>query len=136
MFRTMLKSKIHRATVTQADLHYVGSVTIDADLMEAADLLEGEQVTIVDVDNGARLVTYAITGGRGTGVIGINGAAAHLIHPGDLVILIAYATVDDAEARSHQPRVVFVDAANRPIDLGADPAHVPPDASELSSPRS
>jgi aspartate 1-decarboxylase len=136
MFRTMLKSKIHRATVTQADLHYVGSVTIDADLMEAADLLEGEQVTIVDIDNGARLVTYAITGGRGTGVIEINGAAAHLIHPGDLVILIAYATVDDAEARSHRPRVVFVDAANRPIDLGADPAHVPPDASELFSPRS
>lgn len=90
MQRTMLKSKIHRATVTQADLHYVGSVTIDADLMEAADLLEGEQVTIVDIDNGARLVTYAITGERGTGVIGINGAAAHLIHPGDLVILIAY----------------------------------------------
>ena len=88
----MLKSKIHRATVTQADLHYVGSVTIDADLMDAADLLEGEQVTIVDIDNGARLVTYAITGQRGSGVIGINGAAAHLVHPGDLVILIAYAT--------------------------------------------
>ena len=87
MLRTMLKSKIHRATVTQADLHYVGSVTIDADLMDAADLLEGEQVTIVDIDNGARLVTYAITGERGTGVIGINGAAAHLVHPGDLVIL-------------------------------------------------
>ena len=81
MLRTMLKSKIHRATVTQADLHYVGSVTIDADLMDAADLLEGEQVTIVDVDNGARLVTYAITGERGSGVIGINGAAAHLVHP-------------------------------------------------------
>ena len=91
MLRTMLKSKIHRATVTQADLHYVGSVTIDADLMDAADLLEGEQVTIVDIDNGARLVTYAITGERGSGVIGINGAAAHLVHPGDLVILIAYA---------------------------------------------
>ena len=99
MFRTMLKSKIHRATVTQADLHYVGSVTIDADLMDAADLLEGEQVTIVDIDNGARLVTYAITGERGSGVIGINGAAAHLVHPGDLVILIAYGTMEDAEAR-------------------------------------
>ena len=100
MLRTMLKSKIHRATVTQADLHYVGSVTIDADLMDAADLLEGEQVTIVDIDNGARLVTYAITGERGSGVIGINGAAAHLVHPGDLVILIAYGTMEDAEARS------------------------------------
>ena len=135
MFRTMLKSKIHRATVTQADLHYVGSVTIDADLMDAADLLEGVQVTIVDIDNGNRLVTYAITGSRGSGVIGINGAAAHLIHPGDLVILIAYATLADAEARSHEPRVVFVDGQNRQIDLGADPAHVPANAAGLLSPR-
>ena len=95
MLRTMLKSKIHRATVTHADLHYVGSVTIDADLMDAADLLEGEQVTIVDIDNGARLVTYVITGERGSGVIGINGAAAHLVHPGDLVILIAYGTMEE-----------------------------------------
>jgi aspartate 1-decarboxylase len=125
MFRTMLKSKIHRATVTQADLHYVGSVTVDADLMEAADLIEGEQVTIVDVDNGARLVTYVITGERGSGVIGINGAAAHLVHPGDLVILIAYAVVDDAEAKALQPRVVFVDAENRLVELGSDPAEVP-----------
>ena len=122
MFRTMLKSKIHRATVTQADLHYVGSVTIDADLMDAADLLEGEQVTIVDVDNGARLVTYAITGARGSGVIGINGAAAHLVHPGDLVILIAYGTMTDEQARTHQPRIVFVDGQNRQIDLGTDAA--------------
>jgi aspartate 1-decarboxylase len=91
----MLKSKIHRATVTHADLHYVGSVTIDADLMDSADLLEGEQVTIVDIDNGARLVTYAITGARGSGVVGINGAAAHLVHPGDLVILIAYGTMEE-----------------------------------------
>jgi aspartate 1-decarboxylase len=135
MFRTMLKSKTHRATVTQADLHYVGSATIDADLMDAADLLEGEQVTIVDIDNGNRLVTYAITGPRGSGVIGINGAAAHLIHPGDLVILIAYATLDDAEARAYQPRVIFVDGQNRPIDLGSDPAHVPADAAGLMSPR-
>ena len=125
MLRTMLKSKIHRATVTQADLHYVGSVTIDADLMDAADLLEGEQVTIVDIDNGARLVTYAITGERGTGVIGINGAAAHLVHPGDLVILIAYGTMEDAEARAYKPRIVFVDANNKQIDLGSDPAFVP-----------
>ena len=126
MLRTMLKSKIHRATVTQADLHYVGSVTIDADLMDAADLLEGEQVTIVDIDNGNRLVTYAITGERGSGVIGINGAAAHLVHPGDLVILIAYGTMEDAEAREYRPRVVFVDADNKQIDLGTDPAYVPP----------
>ena len=135
MLRTMLKSKIHRATVTQADLHYVGSVTIDADLMDAADLLEGEQVTIVDIDNGARLVTYAITGQRGSGVIGINGAAAHLVHPGDLVILIAYAQMEDAEARSYQPKIVFVDAENNAIDLGSDPAYVPADAGELVSPR-
>lgn len=135
MLRTMLKSKIHRATVTQADLHYVGSVTIDADLMEAADLLEGEQVTIVDIDNGNRLITYAITGERGSGVIGINGAAAHLIHPGDLVILIAYGTMDDALARTHQPRIVFVDAGNKQVDLGSDPAFVPADAAGLMSPR-
>lgn len=125
MFRTMLKSKIHRATVTQADLHYVGSVTIDADLMEAADLLEGEQVTIVDIDNGARLVTYAITGERGSGVIGINGAAAHLVHPGDLVILIAYGTMEEAEARAYEPRIVFVDSGNKPVDLGCDPRSCP-----------
>lgn len=139
MLRTMMKSKIHRATVTQADLHYVGSVTIDADLMEAADLLEGEQVTIVDIDNGARLVTYAITGERGSGVIGINGAAAHLVHPGDLVILIAYAAMSDEEARRFRPRVVFVDAANKQVDLGDDPAFVPdfdiPETAELLSPR-
>jgi aspartate 1-decarboxylase len=134
MLRTMLKSKIHRATVTQADLHYVGSVTIDADLMDAADLLEGEQVTIVDIDNGNRLVTYAITGARGSGVIGINGAAAHLVHPGDLVILIAYGMMDDAEVRTYQPKVIFVDADNKQVDLGNDPAYVPDDFG-LVSPR-
>ena len=125
MLRTMLKSKIHRATVTQADLHYVGSVTIDADLMDAADLLEGEQVTIVDIDNGARLVTYAITGERGSGVIGINGAAAHLVHPGDLVILIAYGTMQDAEARATGRGSSSSTPHNKPIDLGHDPAFVP-----------
>ncbi len=134
MLRTMLKSKIHRATVTKADLHYVGSVTIDADLMDAADLLEGEQVTIVDVTNGARLVTSAITGDRGTGVIGINGAAAHLVDPGDVVILIAYGTMSDSEAREYQPRIVFVDADNKRVDLGADPAYVPEEF-DLVSPR-
>src|SRR5437763_13956669 len=126
MLRTMLKSKIHRATVTHADLHYVGSVTVDEDLMDAADLLPGEQVAIVDVTNGARLETYVIPGGRGTGVIGINGAAAHLVHPGDLVILISYAQMDDATARTYRPRVVHVDAANRVIELGDDPAGAVP----------
>jgi aspartate 1-decarboxylase len=125
MLRTMLKSKIHRATVTQADLHYVGSVTVDEELMDAADLLPGEQVTIVDVTNGARLETYVITGERGSGVLGVNGAAAHLVHPGDLVILIAYGLMDNAEAVAHQPRVVFVDADNRIVERGADPGHAP-----------
>ena len=131
MLRTMFKSKIHRATVTQADLHYVGSVTVDADLMDAADLLPGELVHIVDITNGARLETYVIEGERGSGVIGINGAAAHLVHPGDLVILIAYGSMEDAEARAYQPRIVFVDADNKQIDLGSDPAFVPDDAAEL-----
>jgi aspartate 1-decarboxylase len=126
--RTMMKSKIHRATVTQADLHYVGSVTIDADLMDAADLLPGEQVAIVDVTNGARLETYVIAGERGTGVIGINGAAAHLVHPGDLVILISYAQMDDALARRYRPRVVHVDGHNRVVALGDDPAEALPGA--------
>ena len=122
----MLKSKIHRATVTQADLHYVGSVTVDEDLMDAADLLEGEQVVIVDIDNGARLETYVIAGPRGTGVIGINGAAARLVHPGDLVILISYAVVTDAEARTLRPRVVFVDRANRITGTSGDAADALP----------
>ena len=134
MMRTMLKSKIHRATVTQADLHYVGSCTIDAALMESADILEGEQIDIVDVDNGARLTTYAITGERGSGVISINGAAAHLVHPGDLVIIIAYAQMDDAEARAYKPRVVFVDGENRMLTEGTDPADVP-EGSGLKNPR-
>ncbi|MFI9119693.1 aspartate 1-decarboxylase [Streptomyces bikiniensis] len=120
MLRTIFKSKIHRATVTQADLHYVGSVTVDAELMEAADLLPGELVHIVDIDNGARLETYVIEGERGSGVIGINGAAAHLVHPGDLVILISYAQMEDAEARGFVPRVVHVDGENRIVELGAD----------------
>ncbi|MEU0401890.1 aspartate 1-decarboxylase [Streptomyces sp. NPDC006197] len=120
MIRTIFKSKIHRATVTQADLHYVGSVTVDAELMEAADLLPGELVHIVDIDNGARLETYVIEGERGSGVIGINGAAAHLVHPGDLVILISYAQMEDAEARAFVPRVVHVDGDNRIVELGGD----------------
>ena len=135
MMRIMMKSKIHRATVTQADLHYVGSITLDSALMEAADLLDGEKVAIVDITNGARIETYVIAGPAGSGVIGINGAAAHLVYPGDLVILIAYGTMADAEARAYQPRVVFVDADNKQIDRGHDPAYVPADAAALMSPR-
>ena len=130
MMRIMMKSKIHRATVTQADLDYVGSVTLDAGLMEAADLLEGEQVAIVDITNGARIETYVIPGERGSGVIGINGAAAHLVHPGDLVIIISYAVLSDAEARALEPRIVHVDARNRIVKLGNDPAEPVPGSSE------
>jgi aspartate 1-decarboxylase len=122
MYRTMLKSKIHRATVTHADLHYVGSLTVSADLLAAADLLPGEKVDVVDVTNGARLSTYVIEGPAGAGVIGINGAAARLVHPGDLVIIIGYALVDDAEAAALQPSIVFVDAENRLEHTGHDPA--------------
>ncbi|MDB1088838.1 aspartate 1-decarboxylase [Streptomyces sp. ACA25] len=136
MLRTMFKSKIHRATVTHADLHYVGSVTVDADLMDAADLLPGELVHIVDIDNGSRLETYVIEGERGSGVIGVNGAAAHLVHPGDLVILISYAQVEDAEARALKPAVVHVDADNRIVQLGADPSVPVPGSRTERSPLS
>src|SRR5690606_3531375 len=116
MRRRMMKSKIHRATVTDADLHYVGSITIDRDLMDAADLVEYEQVAVVDVDNGARLETYVIEGERGSGQICLNGAAAHLVHPGDRIIVISYADVEEAElAAGWSPRIVHVDTANRPI---------------------
>jgi aspartate 1-decarboxylase len=130
MMRIMMKSKIHRATVTQADLDYVGSVTLDAALMEAADLLEGEQVAIVDITNGARIETYVIPGERGSGVIGINGAAAHLVHPGDLVIIMSYAVLDDIEARALEPRVVHVDEQNRIVKLGNDPAEPVPGSNQ------
>ena len=126
MLRTMMTSKIHRATVTQADLHYVGSVTVDEDLLDAADLLPGELVHIVDVTNGARLETYTIAGERGAGILGINGAAARLVHPGDVVILIAYGQMETEEARRHEPHVVFVDADNRIVATGSDPAEVVP----------
>jgi len=122
MNRTMFKSKIHRATVTHADLHYVGSVTVDLDLLEAADILPGELVSIVDVTNGARLETYTIAGERGSGVIGINGAAAHLMHENDIIILITYAQMTTEEAKSFEPQVVHVDENNRVIQLGNDPA--------------
>ncbi|AUZ36229.1 aspartate 1-decarboxylase [Arthrobacter sp. PGP41] len=118
----MFKSKIHRATVTHADLHYVGSVTVDLDLLEAADILPGELVSIVDVTNGSRLETYTIAGERGSGVIGINGAAAHLMHENDVVILITYAQMTTEEAKAYEPRVVHVDENNRVIQLGNDPA--------------
>ena len=131
MMRIMMKSKIHRATVTQADLDYVGSVTLDAALMEAADLLEGEQVAIVDITNGARIETYVIPGERGSGVIGINGAAAHLVHPGDLVIIMSYALVTDAEARALDPKVVHVDEKNRIVKLGNDPAEPVPGSDQV-----
>jgi aspartate 1-decarboxylase len=118
--RTMMTGKVHRVTVTQADLHYVGSVTVDEDLLDAADILPGELVSIVDITNGARLETYTIAGPRGSGVLGINGAAAHLVHPGDLVILIAYQQMTTEEARALQPHVVHVDARNRIVALGSD----------------
>lgn len=120
--RTMLKSKIHRATVTHADLHYVGSLTVDLDLLEAADLLPGELVTVVNINTGDRFETYAIAGERGSGVMGVNGAAARLAAAGDLVIVISWASVDSADASVFAPRVVHVDAANRIVELGADPA--------------
>ncbi|WP_250293688.1 aspartate 1-decarboxylase [Streptomyces atroolivaceus] len=132
MLRTMFKSKIHRATVTQADLHYVGSLTIDEDLMEAADLLPGEQIHIVDITNGARLETYVIPGQRGSGVIGINGAAARLVQPGDLVIIISYTSVEDAEAKALVPRVVHVGQDNRQVRrTGSDLAEPAPGSGTL-----
>ena len=112
MQRTMLKSKIHRATITDCDLHYVGSITIDPDLLEAADILEHEQVHVVDVDNGARFETYTIAGQRGSGEIKVNGAAARLVHTGDTVIVISYASYSEDELASYEPRVVHVDADN------------------------
>ncbi len=122
MHRTMLKSKIHRATVTDCDLHYVGSITVDPDLLEAADILEFEQVAVVDVDNGARFETYTIAGERGSGEVKVNGAAARLVHRGDTVILISYATYDRAELALYEPRVVHVDSENAIIDVDAEVA--------------
>ncbi len=109
----MLKSKIHRATVTDADVNYEGSITIDPVLMEEADILPFEQVDVVNINNGARLTTYAIGGTRGSGELAINGAAARLVNVGDTVIIISYQVTDDDAARSHQPRLVYVDAENR-----------------------
>jgi aspartate 1-decarboxylase len=120
MRRSMFKSKIHRATVTQADVDYEGSVTIDASLMEAADIWAHEHVHIWNVTRGTRLETYALPGQPGSGVICINGAAAHLMHPGDLVIIATFAQMDDTEARAHRPKVVLVDEKNRVRLAGVD----------------
>jgi aspartate 1-decarboxylase len=134
VLRTVLGGKIHRATVTQADLHYVGSVTIDGDLVRAAGLVEGEKVQIVDITNGSRIETYVITGTAGNGQICINGAAAHLVKPGDLVIIMSYLLAEESELLTHEPRVVHVDADNRIIALGNDPAEpVPGAVDQLSS---
>ncbi len=122
MHRTMLKSKIHRATVTDCDLHYVGSITIDPDLLEAADIREFEQVAVVDVDNGARFETYTIAGERGAGELKINGAAARLVHRGDTVIVISYAAYDPDEMTNYNPRVVHVDGSNEIVDVDREVA--------------
>jgi aspartate 1-decarboxylase len=118
MQRTMLKSKIHRATVTGSDLHYVGSITIDPDLLDAADILEHEQVHVVDVDNGARFETYTIAGERGSGTMQVNGAAARLVHRGDTIIVISYAQYDRTDLRAYEPVVVHVEGGtNRILDV-------------------
>ena len=117
MRRKMLKSKIHRATVTGSDLHYVGSITVDADLLEAADILEHELVHVLDVDNGARFETYTIAGSRGSGEIKINGAAARLVHTGDTVIVVSYAEYEAEELDSYEPVVVHVDGDNRIVTV-------------------
>jgi aspartate 1-decarboxylase len=116
MRRRMMKSKIHRATVTDANLHYVGSITVDPDLLEAADILEHEQVAVVDIDNGARFETYTIAGRPGSGDMGLNGAAARLVQPGDRIIVISYADYEPAELEGYAPRIVHVDEANHQID--------------------
>ena len=124
-YRRMMTGKIHRVHVTQADVDYVGSITIDADLMESADILVGQEVDVVDVSNGARLTTYAIPGERGSGIICINGAAARLIHQGDIAIIMSYSLLSEDEAHSYTPRVVFVDENNKQIDLSGDPGRAP-----------
>jgi aspartate 1-decarboxylase len=122
MLRTMLKSKIHRATVTDCDLHYVGSITIDPELLEAADIREFEQVAVVDVDNGARFETYTIAGEPGSGDMKVNGAAARLVHRGDTIIVISYAAYDPDELPHYNPRVVHVDAHNEIITIDREVA--------------
>src|SRR5690242_17180455 len=122
MQRTMLKSKVHRATVTDCDLHYVGSITVDPELLDAADINEFEQVAVVDVDNGARFETYTIAGEPGSGDMKVNGAAARLVHRGDTIIVISYAAYDPDELENYTPRVVHVDAHNRIITVDREVA--------------
>jgi aspartate 1-decarboxylase len=122
MQRTMLKSKIHRATVTDSDLHYVGSITIDPELLEAADIREFEQVAVVDVDNGSRFETYTIAGEPGSGEMKVNGAAARLVHRGDTIIVISYAGYDPEELDNYHPRVVHVDTRNEIINIDSEVA--------------
>ena len=122
MQRTMLKSKIHRATVTDCDLHYVGSITIDPDLLEAADIREFEQVAVVDIDNGARFETYTIAGERGSGDMRLNGAAARLVHRGDTIIVISYAGYDPDDLEHYTPRVVHVNAQNEILTVDQEVA--------------
>ena len=119
MRRTMLKSKVHRATVTGSDLNYVGSITMDSDLLEAADIREHEMVHVLDIDNGNRFETYTIAGAPGSGQVCVNGAAARLVHSGDKVIVVSYAEYDEAELSSYEPRVVHVDASNAIVDVDA-----------------
>ncbi|WEK55732.1 MAG: aspartate 1-decarboxylase [Candidatus Cohnella colombiensis] len=123
MFRQMMKSKLHRGTVTEANLNYVGSVTIDQDLLELVDILPDEKVQIVNNNNGARLETYAIPGPRGSGVICLNGAAARLVQPGDQVIIISYGLMTDEEAHNHHPRVAILDEHNQVVKLLAEEPH-------------
>jgi aspartate 1-decarboxylase len=122
MQRHMLKSKIHRATVTACNLNYVGSITLDADLMRSADLLPGELVHVLDIDNGSRFETYVIEGQAGSGEVCLNGAAARLVHNGDRVIVVSYGVYDESELESHVPRVVHVDEGNAIVRIDADPA--------------
>lgn len=123
MFIEMLKSKIHRATVTEANLNYVGSITIDSELMEKADLVPGEKVQIVNNNNGARFETYTIEGERSSGVICVNGAASRLVQPGDILIIIAYGLVDKKEYKTMKPKIVFVDGKNKIIDIDSKEIH-------------
>ncbi len=126
MRRTMLKSKIHRATLTGSDLNYVGSITVDEDLLDAADIREHELVHVLDIDNGARFETYTIAGARGSGEVQVNGAAARLVHKGDKVIVVSYAEYEEAELEGHEPVVVHVGAANEMIASDTDPSHLAP----------
>ncbi|CAJ1002806.1 MULTISPECIES: aspartate 1-decarboxylase [Bacillales] len=123
MFRTMMKAKIHRATVTEANLNYVGSITIDKEILDALDILPNEKVQVVNNNNGARLETYVIEGEPGSGVICLNGAAARLVQPGDIVIIISYAMMSDEEARTHKPRVAIMDENNKIAQLLAEEVH-------------